>query len=115
MGQRGAKVGQDAPMWLPCRRELDFDYPKAPKDAPGGNTGRVFLWVDDLVKPNVAPKDAPGDNTGRVFPWVGDLVKPHLGRQNDAPAYTGAVFCKPAETHPAEGMTKVIPGLSNEV
>ena len=38
--------------------------------------------------------------------------KPTLLRKNAAPAYTGASFCKPAEKHPAEGMTKVIPALS---
>ena len=34
IGQCGAKVGQDAQMWLPCTRELDFDCPKAPKGGP---------------------------------------------------------------------------------
>ena len=42
----------------------------------------------------------------------GALVKPHFCTQNRAPACTGAIFRNPAETHPAEGMTKVIPALS---
>ena len=36
MRQCGAKVSQDAPMWFPHKRELDFDCPKAPQEAPEG-------------------------------------------------------------------------------
>ena len=42
----------------------------------------------------------------------GALVKPHFGSRNRALACMGCVSGNPSETHPAEGMTKVIPALS---
>ena len=59
--QGGAKVSQEAQMWLPCRRELDIESPKAPKGGPRGRVGRMLTWT------------------------TGGMAKPHFGKNMSFP------------------------------
>ena len=64
------------------------------------------------VKPHFGTQRPQGGLAAVRGHGDGVVVKPHCGTKNRAPACTGAISSKPAEKHPAEGMTKVIPALS---
>ena len=108
MSQCGAQISQDAPKSAPRRQAAPRCAKVAPKWAnmrqcgsrAGGSSPKAPKG--GLRRTCVGVVDVDDWSYGKTTLWL----------ENEAPVYTGCCFDDPAETHPAEGMTKVIPALS---